>query len=416
MEIHNLLPFGAKALESMNNTGFLTVWEGSVRSMKTVTSLKAFIDYVLSYPVNNSRFIMTGATQGSLYRNCIENEFGIIALSGGLFAEKVDKNNAKYLQLLGTQKKVYYFGGDNVASYKPIRGATYAGWYADEINNHHKNTIIECFNRTAVSLDRRNFWTLNPDAPSHWIYTDFIDKFLADKIPGYRWFHFTLDDNPAITAERKVELERQYTGVFYQRYILGRRVRAEGSIYTSFDRDKHIIRENPNDVLFAIIGADIGGNKSATSYVVTGFFWKDGKLAIAALDELYDKENISTEHILKNFKVFAEKQKALYTIQDGYVDSAEQLILKSMRNIGVLNVHGSKKIKIVDRIRLLDYLFACDRAFIHKRCKHLIDAVENAVWDPKGMKEERLDDGTSNVDSLDSFEYSFEGKYRELMV
>ena len=190
----------------MRNTGFLTVWEGSVRSMKTVTSLKAFLDYVISYPVNNSRFIMTGATQGSIYRNCIENEFGIIALSGGLLVEKVDKNNAKYLALLGTRKKIYYFGGDNVACYKPRRGATYAGWYADEINNHHKNTIIECFNRTAVSLDRRNFWTLNPDAPSHWIYTDYIDKFLQEQVPGYRWFHFTLDDNPAITAERKAEL------------------------------------------------------------------------------------------------------------------------------------------------------------------------------------------------------------------
>jgi hypothetical protein len=61
-------------------------------------------------------------------------------------------------------------------------------------------------------------------------------------------------------------------------------------------------------------------------------------------------------------------------------------------------------------------LFACDRAFIYKKCKNLIDAVENAVWDPKGMKEERLDDGTSDIDSLDSWEYSFEGRYRELMA
>jgi hypothetical protein len=86
-----------------------------------------------------------------------------------------------------------------------------------------------------------------------------------------------------------------------------------------------------------------------------------------------------------------------------------------MRNLGVLSIRGSKKIKIVDRIRLLDYLFSSNRAYVMKCCTHLIEAIENAVWDPKGMKEERLDDNTSNIDSLDSFEYSFERKHRELM-
>ena len=422
MILNDLLPFGSKAKESIKNTGFLTVWEGSVRSMKTVSSLFAFINYVMAYPVSDSRFVMTGATQGSIYRNCIENEFGIIALSGGMFEEMTDKNNSKYLLLKGTLKKIYYFGGDNIGSYKKIRGATYAGWYADEINNQHVNTITECFNRTAVSLDRRNFWTLNPDTPSHWIYRNYIDKYLKDKIPGYRWFHFTLDDNPALTAERKTELKRQYTGVFYQRFILGRRVRAEGAIYTSFNRDIHIITTLPTNkdgtpckIIYSAIGGDIGGNKSATSYVNTGFFMKDGKLCIVATEELYDSENISTEHILNNFKLFANKQKLLYTVAEGYVDSAEQLIVKSMRNLGVLNIRGSKKIKIVDRIRLLDYLFSSNRAYVMKCCTHLIEAIENAVWDPKGMKEERLDDNTSNIDSLDSWEYSFERKHKELM-
>ena len=61
-----------------------------------------------------------------------------------------------------------------------------------------------------------------------------------------------------------------------------------------------------------------------------------------------------------------------------------------MKNLGIINVHGSKKIKIVDRIRLLDYLLSCDRAFIHQRCKHSLMTVRKCVWDSKGMKEERL--------------------------
>jgi PBSX family phage terminase large subunit len=224
-----------------------------------------------------------------------------------------------------------------------------------------------------------------------------------------------LDDNPAITEERKEEIRRQYTGVFYQRYILGRRVRAEGAIYTNFHRERHIRTIPSSEITYAVIGGDIGGNKSATDYILVGFFFKDGHFHVHVIDELYDKDNLSTESIIDNFEQFAISAKRLYTVSDAYVDSAEQLIIKSMRNLGFLNVRGSKKIGIIDRIRLTDYLFSVDRLTIDPRCIALIDAFETAVWDPKGQKEERLDDGSSNIDSLDAFEYTIERQYKELM-
>lgn len=404
----NTLPFNDKVKDSIRNTGFLNVWEGAVRSSKTFASLIAWAAYVVQSP--ETVFLMSGATMGSISRNCIIGDFGLIAITGA--QQHTDTDGSKYLKL--GNKVIYYVGADNIRSFQKIRGMTIGGWYADEINLHHPDFIVEAFNRSLASRDRKNFWTLNPDTPGHYIYKEYIDKYRDDKVPGYHYHHFTLDDNPAISNERKEEIKRQYTGVFYQRYILGRRVRAEGAIYTNFDRKRHVVDRDPA-VLYAIIGADIGGNKSATAYVLTGVYQKDGKLCLHVLDELYDTDNKSTESIIDNFRRFALDSKKRYTVADAYVDSAEQLIIKSMKNLGVINVRGSRKLPILDRIRATDYLLSADRLTINRKCTALIDAMETAVWNPKGNKEERLDDGSSNIDSLDAFEYSMERLMKELM-
>ena len=406
----NTLPFNPKVKESIKQTGFLNVWEGAVRSSKTFASLISWSAYIVTSP--ETVFLMSGATMGSISRNCIIGDFGLVSITGAI--QRTDTDGSKYLQL--GNKMIYYVGADNIRSFQKIRGMTIGGWYADEINLHHPDFIVEAFNRSLASSDRKNFWTLNPDVPGHYIYKTYIDKYKEDKVPGYHYHHFTLDDNPAITDERKEEIKRQYTGVFYQRYILGRRVRAEGAIYTSFKRDRHLKALPISDITYAVIGGDIGGNKSATVYNLVGFFFKDGHFNVHVIDELYDKDNMSTESIIDNFEKFAISAKRLYTVSEAFIDSAEQLIIKSMRNIGCVNVRGSKKIAIVDRIRLTDYLFATDRLTIDPKCINIIDAFETAVWDPKGQKEERLDDGSSNIDSLDAFEYTIERNYKELMI
>ena len=236
-------------------------------------------------------------------------------------------------------------------------------------------------------------------------------------MPGYHYHHFTLDDNPSMTAERKAEIATQYSGIFYRRFILGERVRAEGSIYTSFDPKRHVLNAIPEDwrILFAEIGGDIGGNKSATDYICTGYFWKNNRLCCVVMDELYDKDNLGTEAILNEFKQFVLRNKPKCTLSEAYLDSAEQLIIKSAKNLGIINVHGSKKIAIVDRIRLVHLMFSQDRLFILSQCKDLIEAIENAVWDAKSNNEQRLDDGSTKIDPLDAMEYSIERRYKELI-
>lgn len=404
-------PFGPKAVASIQNTDYLTVWEGAVRSAKTTVSLLAWLRYVINSPEHI--FLMSGNTLGSISRNCIDGDYGLIALTADMAQKRTDTDGSKFIELAGN--RIYYVGADNRRSYTRIRGMTIGGWYGDEINLQAREFVEEAFRRSFASSDRRNMWTLNPDVPSHWIYTDFIDRYDLEKMPGFRHNHFTLDDNPAISEIRKEEIKRQYTGVFYKRYVLGLRVRAEGGCYPSFS-DKNILHEVPSNVMFVEIGVDIGGTGSATTFSAVGYFKpNDRPMGIVILDEHYDKKNDSTERVLDNFRDFVGKIKERWRCGKAYVDSAEQLILRSMRNLAVVDVGNSQKKPINDRIRFTDLMLARGRFYVMDHCTHTLEAIQSAVWDEKSKNEQRLDDGTVNVDSLDAMEYAFERRMKELI-
>ena len=78
--------------------------------------------------------------------------------------------------------------------------------------------------------------------------------------------------------------------------------------------------------------------------------------------------------------------------------------------LGWVRVENALKIEINDRINAAAILMAQGRFFyVGGECASLVNALSTAVWDPKELtKNVRLDDGTSDIDSLDSFEYTFE--------
>lgn len=72
------------------------------------------------------------------------------------------------------------------------------------------------------------------------------------------------------------------------------------------------------------------------------------------------------------------------------------------------------KEQIKDRIDCERIMFAYDMIyFIEDDCNTLIEALNSALWKSEKTKitenqDERLDDGSTDIDSLDAFEYSFE--------
>ena len=309
-------------------------------------------------------------------------------------------------------------------------------WIATEINLHHDNTIKEAFNRQLAAKRLKVFWDLNPDNPKAPIYSEYIDKYQKQaeegNFPGgYNYMHCTIYDNINISQERLREIESRYdvNSIWFMRDIKGMRVVASGLIYRRFADDVSTgafsfrLDEKPSNLMEINLGIDFGGSGSGHSFTATGItrgYQMVIPLAsehISCKDAAGNQIEIDPEMLGKMFCDFCQKILSRYGyITVVYADSAEQTLIAGIRSslrrngLGWIRVENALKTEINDRINALIILMAQGRfSYMANECRSLVEALCTAFWNPKEItKNERLDDGTSDIDSLDSFEYTFE--------
>lgn len=424
------------------------ILEGAVRSGKTVDHVLAFAKELCDTP--DKFHLATGSTMANAKLNIGDaNGFGLEHIFRGQCRWTSYKDNDA-LAIRGPytnfkEKIVIFAGGGSSASYQKIRGNSYGMWIATEINLHNDNTIKEAFNRTIASHRRKIFWDLNPEHPKAPIYAQYIDKY-AEKAQkgilkgGYNYAHMTLFDNINISEERREEIISQYDpdSIWYIRDILGERTIAEGLIYNKlatsiaakdgkFRIEKKIAQAmaRSGKIIHINVGVDFGGNGSGHAFVATGELQGYEKLIILKsrryLEGEYDPDtgkkilDIDPKALDELFIRFIEAVTKEYGfITKVYADSAESVLIRGFRTALVQSGHGDIKVvnamksKITDRIFATTALTAMNRLLITEDCESFEQAASMAVWDPKSLELERLDDGTSDIDTLDSFEYSFE--------
>lgn len=397
-------------------TNTYNIAEGAVRAGKTVDNIFAFVhDLMLS---DDRIHLATGPTVANAKLNIGDaNGFGLEYIFRGQCKwSKYKDNEALIVNGIFTkyQEKIIIFaGGAKADSYKKIRGNSYGMWIATEINLHHNDTIKEAFNRTAAAKTRKFFWDLNPSHPKHWIYTDYIDKYIKNDLLKVNYEHFTIDDNINISEDRRNEIKAQYdkNSVWYRRDILGLRSVAEGLIYRQFADHINEYKCNYNNYMTINIGVDFGGNKSKHAFVATGITHKYQNL-VALKSSRIEPDDIDS--LVNSFILFAKEIINKHgSVTSIYADSAEQVMIKTLQKALIDNninikVKNSIKNEIVDRIRIVNRLIAERRFFYLEDTESLQEAMTMAVWNPDKLELERLDDGTSDIDSLDAFEYSFE--------
>lgn len=424
------------------------ILEGAVRSGKTVDHVLAFAKELCDTP--DKFHLATGSTMANAKLNIGDaNGFGLEHIFRGQCRWTSYKDNDA-LAIRGPytnfkEKIVIFAGGGSSASYQKIRGNSYGMWIATEINLHHDNTIKEAFNRTIASHRRKIFWDLNPEHPKAPIYAQYIDKY-AEKAQkgilkgGYNYAHMTLFDNINISEERREEIISQYDpdSIWYIRDILGERTIAEGLIYNKlatsiaakdgkFRIEKKIAQAmaRSGKIIHINVGVDFGGNGSGHAFVATGELQGYEKLIILKsrryLEGEYDPDtgkkilDIDPKALDELFIRFIEAVTKEYGfITKVYADSAESVLIRGFRTALVQSGHGDIKVvnamksKITDRIFATTALTAMNRLLITEDCESFEQAASMAVWNPKSLELERLDDGTSDIDTLDAFEYSFE--------
>ncbi|MCM1165749.1 MAG: PBSX family phage terminase large subunit [Lachnospiraceae bacterium] len=384
----------------------INIFEGSVRSGKTHVSMILWAFWVAGSPRDRS-YLMAAKTLSTLKRNVLEPLSEIL---GDGFTYSAAKKEGR---LFG--RRVYLEGAANALSENKIRGMTLMGAYCDELTLFDEEFFAMLLSRLSED-GAKLFATTNPDCPSHWVKRDYLDNGSLDLLS----MKFGLEDNIFLPEKYVAELKKEFSGVFYDRYILGDWVAAEGRIYGDFSPAcvladgalKGRLSEKP--LVRSVIGVDYGGSGSASAFVHVGF--DEGFRNVYVLSEFYDKRNRSAECLINSFKEYVGRESERFpTLSAVYCDSAEQLLVKSFRAAVRTEVHNAKKKPINTRINMLNRLISSGRFFVSGECPRVIEAVQSAVWDERSPnKDVRLDNGTTNVDSLDAMEYAIE-RFEDLL-
>lgn len=407
-------------------TSTVNVAEGAVRAGKTIDNVFVFAALLETSP--DKFHLATGSTLGNAKLN--------IGDCNGLGLEHIFGKRCRFIKYRGNEalsvdtkngeKIIIFAGGKNSDSYKRIRGNSYGMWIATEINLHSPIFIEEAMNRQLAARDRRIFWDLNPSSPKSHIYVTHLDRY-AEKVRSgevgenfYNYAHFTIFDNPTISAARLKEIVAQYdkSTIWYRRDILGERCAAEGLVYRTFaDSPDRFICDKPQPAMldFINIGVDFGGNRSKTTFVAVGFRKNNG-LELTALDECAidgGKGDIDPPKIEREMELFLKRLRKNYPstpIRYIFADCEAQYLInglrKHLRGIGECAVVSDcAKKPILDRISFVNRLIAQEKLHLTTDCTRLRDGLSSAVW---GDDDKRLDNFTSDIDILDAFEYAIE--------
>lgn len=312
-----------------------------------------------------------------------------------------------------------------INSFSLIQGRTLAGVLLDEVVLMPQSFVNQALAR--CSVDGARIWfSCNPENPNHWFKREWIDK---RKEHNALYLHFAMTDNPSLSEATRERYLSMYPpgSVFHDRYVKGLWVSAEGLVYQYFaNHTDEFLIDNPLDwclkhnkrIERVIVGVDFGGTNSHTAFKAVGI---TADWTVFVLDEEHiDSRELDPDRLNKRFVEFAERIKVTYGKPQVRADSAESVLIRGLQssaqkaNLDVA-VLKAKKLPINDRIRLTILLMAQKRLYIARRCEHMIDAFQTAVYDSKSFEDKRLDDGTSDIDSLDAFEYSIEPWYNHLI-
>lgn len=407
------------------------VAEGAVRAGKTIDHCIIAAAYLETTP--DTFHLATGSTIGNAKLNIgVCNGFGLENLfRGRCHWGKYRDNEALFIRTKTGEKIVIFAGGGKADSYKRILGNSYGLWIATEINEHYdcddsRTSFIKvAMARQAAAAAPLTLWDLNPSSPKARIYSEYIDRYRDEALPGYLYEHFTIHDNATLSPEQKAAFIAKYRtdSVWYKRDILGQRVIAEGLIYQAFADAPERWQITAADLRarwyddrrkrwrfdYLNLGVDYGGNGSAHAFIATAI--TDDHHVIGLRSKRLPAKGMTVEVLTRHFIAFAQQIVADYRPLDAaYCDSAEQTIINTFRQAADFAVVNALKGRIVDRIRATELLMTSERLhYVAGACDSLVTAWMEATWDPDHPDEWiRLDDGSTDIDSNDAWEYSME--------
>ena len=408
--MNNEIELSRKQVEYINNANHR--WNGKVGATQCG---KTYVDTLFVIPnriierigKKGLNFIV-GVSKETITRNIIEP---LQEIFGNKAVTDISSKNTS--TMFG--EKVYCLGADNVGRVAKFRGARAKYIYIDEVYDINKEVFELLKSRLSFEYSVCDF-AGNPQSPSH-----YVEEFINSDIDIYLQ-RYTIFDNPFLPKVYVDNLCKEYEGtVYYNRYILGQACSAEGLIYSRFANSPsdYIWNKKKQDGTYdlpsglTIIGIDYGGTKSGQAFVCTRIS-NDFKTIITLGSEKH-MGDIDPDDLEELEIDFAKRMMHKYNCDIDYMlpDNEEVVLIRGLkRRIQEMGwetiVRGCTKEPIKDRIdsgrTMISYKILY---YIEEECKTFVDALSSALWDSESKEDTRLDNFTTDIDTIDAWEYSW---------
>lgn len=400
-------PLTGKAKQAASlSTARMNIFEGAVRSAKTIATILIWIHFVRNAPDGN--LVMVGKTERTLKRNVIDVMIQMLGSDRCYYNQGEGE-----LWLLG--RRIYVAGANDERAQEKIRGLTLVGAYVDEVSVIPKSFWDMLGTRLSVP-GAKLFGTSNPDSPTHWLKTVLdeaklwltADGSIVENDDG-RDLHrmsFTLDDNPHLSDAYKTALKKEYSGLWYRRFILGEWAIAEGSIFDMWDPDKHVVDQLPKMQRCIGVGVDHGtknpfaavalslsfptDDQPASLYVTSEWRWDSGK-------KQRQLTNVEYSTRMRDWMTDQKIHPSWIYVDPSAADFKQQLYADNVTNIAdAVN-------DVIPGLQTVSSLLATKRLFVHESCDGLITEFPAYVWDEKAAKkgqDKPLKIGDHSLDAL----------------
>ncbi len=385
----------------------INILEGSVRSGKT-WALHLKLINGSRYDVGGWKFI-TGVSKESIYINVLNDLFNLLGPKAYQY-----KHHNGLLRIGKSTWKV--MGAKDEGSEKFLRGSTIGMAICDEVVLMPQGFFQMLLTRMSPD-GARLYGSTNPDNPMHWLKTDYLDnKELHDQCL-LKSMHVTMDDNPNLSPEYIHAQKMFYKGLFYQRYILGRWVMAEGSIWGDAWSDGLIYDDLPPHVKNSRPDRWISCDYGTAHPHVYLEFWDDGTNVWIDRELVWDskkemRQKTDGEYAEDLTKFMGENNGCQVIIPPEALSFRQECI-----NRGMWVTEANNEVR--EGLQTVAGMMSARKLHVNRNCERLLRGIMTHVWDPNKAKrgiEEPLKENDDEADCLRYGCHSKIQKYRYLVT
>lgn len=339
------------------------IWVGAVRSGKTFSSIERFIYDLKNGPPGDAMII--GVNRSSIQRNILGHLYGRLGFP-------IPTEKSQKATLYG--RTIWFVGAPDVSAVSTIQGSTLALAYVDEATNLPETFWKMLESRLSVP-GAKLLATCNPEGPAHWLKKDYLDKTDLD----VAYWNFNLDDNPILDDLYKQQLKASYTGMWYNRFILGQWALAHGAIYDCYDKDNEYVNPYPSPSYY-IVGIDYGTTNATAAVLcaITPNKWPQIRVEEEYYYDSAKKGRSKTDQeLVRDIKDFIGYK----NISAIYVDPAAASFKIALRqaDLPVLDANND----VLLGIKICSKFISGKNIVIHKGCSILREHIQSYAWDPK---------------------------------